>query len=36
MLDRWSERDTGLDEDVAIELATREVHAYSHEQHSMQ
>lgn len=36
MLDRWSEQDTGLDEDKAIELTVREVHAYRHEQHSTQ
>lgn len=31
MLDRWSEQDTGLGEDEALELATREVHAYRRE-----
>lgn len=31
MLDRWTQDDTGLDEDEAIELATREVHAYRRE-----
>jgi hypothetical protein len=36
MLDRWSEQDTGLDEDEAIELATREVHAYRSEQSDKQ
>jgi hypothetical protein len=36
MLDRWSEQDTGLDEDEAIELATREVHAYRAEQRDKQ
>jgi hypothetical protein len=32
MLDRWSAQDTGLDEDGAIEFASREVHAYRSEQ----
>jgi hypothetical protein len=32
MLDRWTEDDPGLGEDEAIELATREVHAYRREQ----
>jgi hypothetical protein len=36
MLDRWSEQDTGLDEGVAIELATREVHTYRSEQRDKQ
>jgi len=31
MLNRWSAQDTGLDEDEALELATREVHAYRRE-----
>jgi hypothetical protein len=35
MLDRWSEDDTGLDEDEALELAAREVHGYRRE-HSKQ
>jgi hypothetical protein len=32
MLDRWTEDAPGLDEDAAIELATREAHAYRREQ----
>lgn len=36
MLDRWTEDDPGLDEDEAIELATREVHAYRREQRDKQ
>jgi hypothetical protein len=36
MLDRWAEDDHGLDEDEAIELATREVHAYRREQRAKQ
>lgn len=28
MLGRWSQQDSDLDEDEAIELATREVHDY--------
>lgn len=32
MLDRWAQQDTGLDEDEAIDLATREVRAYRREQ----
>jgi hypothetical protein len=35
MLDRWSEDDTGLNEDEALELAAREVHGYRRE-HSKQ
>jgi hypothetical protein len=31
MLDRWSEQDMGLGEEEALELATREVHAYRRE-----
>ncbi len=34
MLDRWTEDDSGVDEDEAVELATREVHAYRREQHA--
>lgn len=36
MLDRWSERDIGLDEDKAIEFAARQVYGYRHEQSSKQ
>jgi predicted phage gp36 major capsid-like protein len=36
MLDRWTEDDGGLDEDEALELATREVHAYRSEQRDNQ
>jgi hypothetical protein len=36
MLDCWTEDDPGLDEDEAIELATREVHAYRREQQAKQ
>ena len=36
MLDRWTEDDAGLDEDEALELATREVHAYRREQRAKQ
>lgn len=36
MLDRWTEDASGLDEDEAIELATREVHAYRSEQRAKQ
>jgi hypothetical protein len=36
MLDRWSKQDTGLEEDEAIEIATREVHAYRSEQRDKQ
>lgn len=28
MLDQWAAQDTGLDEEQALALATREVHAY--------
>jgi hypothetical protein len=32
MLDRWTRADDGVNEDEALELATREVHAYRREQ----
>lgn len=34
MLDRWAAQDTELDEDEALQLATREVHAYRRERHT--
>jgi hypothetical protein len=36
MLDRWTEDTPGLDENEAIDLATREVHAYRSEQRAKQ
>ncbi len=36
MLDRWTEDNPGLDEDEAIEVATREVRAYRREQRDKQ
>lgn len=36
MLDRWSAQDIGLDEDRAIEFASREVRAYRSEQRGNQ